>query len=79
MPQMDDPETILPRGMRYAIAEAIQDTPVVCLLGPRQCGKSTLVKTLAPGREYLTLDSPTLLAAATKDPEGFINQFPWTR
>ncbi len=76
MPQMDDPETILPRGMRYAIAEAIQDTPVVCLLGPRQCGKSTLVKTLAPGREYLTLDSPTLLAAATKDPEGFINQFP---
>ncbi len=76
MPQMDEPEIILPRGMEYAISEAIKDTPVVCLLGPRQCGKSTLVKTLAPGREYLTLDSPSLLAAATKDPEGFINQFP---
>ncbi len=54
----------------------MKDTPVVCLLGPRQCGKSTLARTYDPARQYLTLDDPNLLAAAIKDPGGFISQFP---
>jgi uncharacterized protein len=56
--------------------EALSDTPVVCLLGPRQCGKSTLARSLAPDRQYLTLDDPNLLSAATKDPGGFLMQLP---
>lgn len=56
--------------------EALADTPVVCLLGPRQCGKSTLARTLDPARHYLSLDDANLLRAARKDPEGFIGQLP---
>lgn len=76
MPQMDGDRNILPRGAQRALNEAMKDTPVVCLLGPRQCGKSTLARTLDSARRYLTLDDANLLAAATKDPAGFIAQQP---
>lgn len=76
MPQMDGLQTILPRGIQHALNEAMKDTPVVCLLGPRQCGKSTLARSLDPARLYLSLDDGNLLAAALKDPGGFISQFP---
>ncbi len=56
--------------------EAMKDTPVVCLLGPRQCGKSTLARSFDPSRQYLSLDDVDLLAAATRDPKGFIGQLP---
>ena len=78
MPQMDDVEIMLPRGLQSALDEAMKDTPVVCLLGPRQCGKSTLVRALAPARQYFTLDDANLLAAAIKDPGGFVSQLPAT-
>jgi len=58
--------------------EAMKDTPVVCLLGPRQCGKSTLARSFDPSRQYLSLDDVDLLAAATRDPKGFIGQLPDT-
>ena len=67
---------MLPRGITSALDEAMKDTPVVCLLGPRQCGKSTLARSLDPARQYLSLDDANLLAAAIKDPGGFISQFP---
>ena len=73
---MDGPEYMLPRGIQRALKEAMTDTPVVCLLGPRQCGKSTIARSLDPSRKYLTLDDANLLSAAIKDPGGFINQFP---
>jgi uncharacterized protein len=76
IPQMDGLEILLPRGINSAVNEAMKDTPVVCLLGPRQCGKSTLARSLDPARQYLSLDDANLLAAAIKDPGGFISQFP---
>jgi predicted AAA+ superfamily ATPase len=43
------------------------------LIGPRQCGKSTLVRQLVDeSREYITLDESTVLAAARSDPTGFV-------
>ncbi len=78
MPQMDAPPTLLPRGLQHAMKDAMKDTPVVCLLGPRQCGKSTLARSFDPGRLYLSLDDVDLLAAATRDPKGFIGQLPNT-
>lgn len=68
--------TYLERSLRSAVGQALEDTPVVCLLGPRQCGKSTLARRLDPARTYLSLDDPSYLAAALEDPAGFIGQFP---
>ncbi len=53
----------------------MSDTPVVFLQGPRQSGKSTLVRALVGGRgpaRYVTLDDANHLAAARSDPEGFL-------
>jgi predicted AAA+ superfamily ATPase len=55
------------------VEEALSDTPVVLLIGPRRAGKTTLVRLLAKtGRAYITLDDQTVLGAATSDPVGFI-------
>lgn len=62
--------------MRPAVATALTDTPVVALLGPRQCGKSTLVKTFAPEFTYVSLDDEAVLATARHDPTGFVAGLP---
>jgi len=66
---------LIPRHIRPQIVEALGDARVVCLLGARQAGKSTLIKSIAseehPAR-YLTLDNPPTLALAREDPVGFL-------
>lgn len=53
--------------------EALADTPVVLIVGPRRAGKTTLVRKLSDqGRSYVTLDDQTALDAARADPTGFI-------
>jgi predicted AAA+ superfamily ATPase len=62
-----------PRFAADRIVEALGDTRVVLLAGPRQSGKTTLARALAgAGRTYLTLDDATTLAAAQADPVGLI-------
>jgi hypothetical protein len=62
-----------PRYLQARVETALADTRVVLLAGPRQSGKTTLAQMLAgPGRTYLTLDDPTTLAAAQRDPTGFV-------
>lgn len=50
------------------------DTPVVVVVGPRQCGKSTLVQQYMEGRGggYASLDDAGRRRAANDDPTGFV-------
>jgi predicted AAA+ superfamily ATPase len=51
----------------------MKDTPVVLLAGPRQAGKTTLVRQIAlSGMRYLTLDDEVTLLSARNDPVGMI-------
>lgn len=53
--------------------EALLDTPVVLIVGPRRAGKTTLVRKMGEAdRTYITLDDQTVLEAAQADPAGFI-------
>jgi hypothetical protein len=53
--------------------EALSDTPVVLIVGPRRAGKTTLVRKMGEaGRTYITLDDQTVLEAAQSDPIGLI-------
>lgn len=62
-----------PRFATDRIEQALADTRVVLLAGPRQAGKTTLAQSLAGGpRGFQTLDNATTLAAATRDPTGFV-------
>lgn len=52
---------LLPRPALLALVEArLRTNPAVLLLGPRQCGKSTLARAFAArhGAEYLDLEAP---------------------
>ena len=62
------------RHIEPKVREALTDTPVVLVVGPRQAGKSTLVSTIASttARRVLTLDDAPVLAAARADPVGFV-------
>ena len=73
---MDAQETLYPRLITKALTEALTDTPVVCLLGPRQSGKTTLVQTLTPERGYVSLDEENYFSTAGADPVGFVAGLP---
>ena len=62
-----------PRFVERRAEEALADTPVVLIVGPRRAGKTTLARKMAEeGRTYITLDDRTVLDAALSDPNGFI-------
>ncbi|AOH87159.1 AAA family ATPase (plasmid) [Sphingomonas panacis] len=66
---------MLHRHSANRVREALQDTRVVLLAGPRQAGKTTLARLLAEkSRTYLTLDDATTLSAAKSDPAGLIRE-----
>ncbi|MEO7850755.1 MAG: ATP-binding protein, partial [Rubrivivax sp.] len=50
--------------------------PVVTVTGPRQSGKTTLVRALLPGKPYVTLESPAQREFARQRPAEFLRQFP---
>nr|WP_211195304.1 AAA family ATPase [Legionella pneumophila] len=63
-----------PRQLKSRMEIAMKDTPVVLINGPRQSGKTTLVKEYSPSLPYYTLDDDNILNAAKQDPVGFVNR-----
>jgi hypothetical protein len=66
---------IIRRHIADRLLDAFRDTPAILVNGARQTGKSTLVQTAelaGPSRQYLTFDDPGILAAAKRDPNGFV-------
>jgi uncharacterized protein len=63
-----------PRHAESYVRTAMRDTRVVVVSGPRQSGKTTLVRRFARQRlKFFTLDNQPTLAAAKNDPVAFIN------
>ena len=56
----------------------LRSFPAVLLVGPRQCGKSTLASHTLPGWTHLDLERPADLALLAADLEGFFDAHPRT-
>lgn len=72
-------KTVLyPRYIRPRIMEALADTPVVLIHGPRQCGKTTLARQVADEARfaYFSFDDDVQRAAAQADPVGYVADLP---
>ncbi|GFE67255.1 ATP-binding protein [Litoreibacter roseus] len=67
---MTDIDGYLPRHLTSELREALASARVVNLVGPRQVGKTTLVRDLFEEGRFLTLDDAAVLAAMDADPEG---------
>jgi hypothetical protein len=55
--------------------KAARQYPVVSLTGPRQSGKTTLVREAFPRHPYASLEVPDQREFAQEDPKGFLGQF----
>lgn len=62
------------RSLEFLIPELLAAFRILYLTGPRQAGKTTLVRKLAERLDmsYLTLDDQAVFASAKEDPHGFI-------
>ena len=67
---------ILPRNMETVLKEMARSFPIVTITGPRQSGKTTLVKATFPEMNYASLEDPDVREFAHSDPRGFLNQYP---
>jgi predicted AAA+ superfamily ATPase len=67
---------MLKRTLTKKLKIATKAYPVVTLTGPRQSGKTTLVRTSFPDCDYASLEEPDQRAFALEDPRGFLSQFP---
>lgn len=65
--------TIMIRALGPKVLEAARGFPCVVLTGPRQSGKTTLLKSLLPGADYRLLEDPDELGRARSDPRAWLD------
>jgi len=67
---------MLPRKLRNTILEAAKTFPAIVVTGPRQSGKTTLLKSIFESTHtYLSLENPDVRLRAKEDPIGLLNQY----
>jgi len=66
---------MLERTLARKLKEAASAFPVVTVTGPRQSGKTTLVRAVFPSHQYVSLELPDQREFAAEDPRGFLSQF----
>jgi predicted AAA+ superfamily ATPase len=66
---------MIQRTLAVKLKKAAKQYPIITLTGPRQSGKSTLVKMVFPDYEYVSLENPDHRQFSLDDPRGFIGKF----
>jgi hypothetical protein len=65
------------RTLEEVIRRAVKEFPVVVLTGPRQSGKTTLLRhSFSASHAYVSLEPPDVRASASHDPRGFLALHP---
>ena len=67
---------MIPRFLSAKVLYLATKFPVVSVTGPRQSGKTTLVKHLFPDYAYVNLENPDTRQAARLAPRDFVRQAP---
>lgn len=66
---------IIKRILEKKIKSLAKKLPIVAVTGPRQSGKTTLVKYIFPKLPYISLEDLDMREFAEKDPRGFLNNY----
>lgn len=67
---------MIERILKNKLLEMVGKYPIVTLTGPRQSGKSTLLKTSFSTYQYVSLEDLDMRLFATEDPRGFLATYP---
>lgn len=65
----------IPRTIEATVLSMAESFPVVTIMGPRQSGKTTLVRKLFPNHAYANLEQPDVRLLAELDPQAFLMRF----
>lgn len=63
------------RNIEKSIRKYLSKYPIIGVTGPRQSGKTTMLKTMFPDYTYVNLESYDARNFAETDPRGFLNQY----
>ena len=66
---------MLKRAITNKLSSLAKKFPVVSITGPRQSGKTTLVKMCFARHDYVSLEDPDERGFAHSDPRGFLRRF----
>lgn len=66
---------MIKRDIELKVRQLAEKFPVVTITGPRQSGKSTLLKSLFPEYRYVSLENLDVRAFASEDPKGFLKTY----
>jgi predicted AAA+ superfamily ATPase len=67
---------MIEREARQALERLLGAYPIATVTGPRQSGKTTLCRAVAPHLPYANLERPDLREFALRDPRGFLRRYP---
>jgi len=65
----------IPRSIEKRIRELSASFPVLSVTGPRQSGKTTMLKRMFPDYQYVSLENPDYYDLALNDPRLFLERF----
>jgi predicted AAA+ superfamily ATPase len=67
---------MIKREITKELLDASREYPVITIFGPRQSGKTTLVKMTFPDKPYYSFEDPDIRIAVETDPRNFLNNLP---
>lgn len=69
-------DVMIKRVLSIKLKALSKKFPVISVVGPRQSGKTTLIKNVFKNKPYVSLETPEMLAYAENDPRGFLSEYP---
>ena len=67
---------MIPRTAESELLKLTAQFKAVAVTGPRQSGKTTLVRAVFPDKPYVNLENPDFRRFAIEDPRGFLSNYP---
>ncbi|MGM9476796.1 ATP-binding protein [Pedobacter sp. GSP4] len=68
-------QQLVKRNITQHIQDQKNKFPIIALTGPRQSGKTTLLKNIFKDYRYISLENPDVRAFANEDPKAFLNEY----
>ena len=71
----DNQSYMIYRNLGQNFKKSLSKYPILALTGPRQSGKTTLLRTMLPDYKYVSLENPDSRSFALEDPRGFLKLY----